>query len=197
MSYIFLRIYIDLKDRESPPISFFQRTDVHVVNGSGKMLGGSSLCFAQSLIPQGLSIDFLRWLTFHHSTSLKETILDTSPYPSALNIRVGETLEEKRSQRKEARKMAAVVNLVIASLPVLVFFAALCFTCYRMGGQRGQEEGWVLAAQELPVASGIPMPPEPALGCPLPAPPPQYFPSPYPHDPNPTYMKPKHGTSNQ
>ncbi|KAI6706151.1 hypothetical protein NL676_009113 [Syzygium grande] len=116
-----------------------------------------------------------------------------------LSIRFRETLEEEDQRRKKPEKMGYVV---IVSLPMLILFIVLWFACHHIGKRRGQEEGRVLAAQELTAANGISMPP-PASGYPPPLPPvgypppppPQYFPSPSPHNPNPSYTKQEHATS--
>lgn len=93
--------------------------------------------------------------------------------------------------------------VLIVSLPMVIFFIILCFVCYVMGRNKGQQEGRAMAAQEL----GINNPHSPTMGTvagggfvmgtatsPPPLPPPQYpppaFPSPSPHHPNPPmYLK--------
>ncbi|XWS18735.1 hypothetical protein CRYUN_Cryun32bG0070300 [Craigia yunnanensis] len=84
---------------------------------------------------------------------------------------------------------------------MVVFFIILCFGCYVMGRNKGQQEGRAMAAQELginlqsptmvAVADGVM-----TTGTSPPAPLHQYpaFPSPSPHQPNPN-LKLQNGTN--
>ena len=92
--------------------------------------------------------------------------------------------------------------VLIVSLPMVVFFIILCFGCYVMGRNKGQQEGRAMAAQELGINLQSPTMVAVADGVMTtdtsqPAPPHQYpaFPSPSPHHPNPIYLKQQNGTN--